>query len=280
MCAGDDRDKNLELCDRQVAAAASAGAEMVVLPENFAYLGHSEGDRMAAAELLDEREPGPILAALKRMATVHGVWLVGGGMAERIPEREVKDGIDPDKQAFNTCVVVAPGGALVSRYRKIHLFDADIPDGPSLRESSGTVAGHEIGVCETPLARLGLTVCYDLRFPEIYRALCVHEGAELVVVPSAFTARTGAAHWHVLLRARAIENQCFIVAAAQVGQHNERRNSYGHALIVDPWGTILAEVEDGEGLAIADIDLALIEQTRQRMPCHQHAVLLPPERPA
>ncbi|MEM9493476.1 MAG: carbon-nitrogen hydrolase family protein, partial [Myxococcota bacterium] len=165
-------------------------------------------------------------------------------------------------------------GEIAALYRKIHLFDIDIPGRAVLRESATTAPGSSLVSVETPLARIGLSVCYDLRFPELYRELTVRHGAQILVVPAAFTAYTGAAHWHTLLRSRAIENQCYVIAAGQFGRHNEKRESYGHSLVIDPWGEIVAEVAEGEGMAVAEVDLDHLEQTRQRMPCLDHQVLL------
>jgi predicted amidohydrolase len=288
MCATGDLAANLAVCKRRAAEAADRGAALLVLPENFAFLGHQEGDRLAVAERLDPAVPGPILSALVDMATRHDLWIIGGGMPEAIaPEDSTADpgpaspgaspGVAPTTgKTYNTCVVVDPRGALVASYRKIHLFDVDLPGRAVLRESSRVAPGRVPVVCDTPLGRIGLTICYDLRFPELYRELVVQRGAQIVVVPSAFTVPTGTAHWHVLLRSRAIENQCYVVAAAQTGQHNEKRASYGHTLIIDPWGTILDEIPVDEGLAMAEIDLDLLDETRQRMPCLQHQVLVRP----
>lgn len=274
MCAGGDLAANLETCSRLVAEAAARGAALVVLPENFAFLGRTETDRLAVAEVLDPEAPGPILAALADLAARHRVWLVGGGMPEAIPAGRPASQPGAPARTYNTCVTLDPDGRLVARYRKIHLFDVDIPGRAVLRESRGTAPGRAPVVFDMPAARIGLSVCYDLRFPELYRALVVGRGAQVVLVPAAFTAHTGAAHWHVLLRSRAIENQCYVVAAAQTGQHNDRRASYGHSMIVDPWGTIQDELAGGEGLVVADIDLDLLAETRQRMPCLDHQVLL------
>lgn len=274
MCAGSDLAANLALCRRHAAEAADAGAALLVLPENFAFLGATERDRLAVAEPLDPAAPGPILTALADMAARHRLWIAGGGMPEAIPaEARAGDPALADK-TYNTCVVVDPNGALAARYRKLHLFDVELPDRAVLRESSSTAPGDRPVVCPTPLARLGLSICYDLRFPELYRELVVRGGAEVLLVPAAFTVPTGAAHWHVLLRSRAIENQCYVVAAAQAGQHNQRRESYGHTLIVDPWGTVVGERAEGEGLVVAEIDLDLVDETRRRMPCLAHQVLL------
>jgi predicted amidohydrolase len=279
MCATNDLAANLAVCKRRAAEAADRGAALLVLPENFAFLGRQEGERLAVAERLDPAAPGPILSALADMATRHGMWIIGGGMPEAIDlEDTTGPGANPNiiPKTYNTCAVVDPRGALVATYRKIHLFDIDLPGRAVLRESASVAPGRVPVVCETPLARIGLSICYDVRFPELYRELVAVRGAQVVVVPAAFTVPTGAAHWHVLLRSRAIENQCYVVAAAQAGQHNEKRASYGHTLIVDPWGTILAEIPADEGLAMAEIDLAVVDETRQRMPCLQHQVMVRP----
>ncbi len=269
LTSTEDREKNLETCRRLAAEAAERGASLFALPECYGFLPASERNRFAIAEVLDHHQPGPILDATLEMAREHRMWIVGGGIAEVLPEQEGGE----ITKTYNTCVVASPSGEIAARYRKIHLFDIDIPGKAQLRESDTTEAGREIVSLTTPLGKLGLTICYDLRFPELYRALAFDDAAEILLVPSAFTAHTGAAHWHTLLRARAIENQCFVVAPAQAGRHNERRQSYGHSLVVDPWGEVLAEKGDGAGLAVAEIDLERLRDVRRRMPCHAHRVL-------
>jgi nitrilase len=279
LCSTDDVDANLATCRALVAEAAASGAKLCILPECFAFLGRREEQKLAIAEVIDGAAPGPILAATMAMAREHGVWLIGGGMPERpSTPRPASQGASPgtsgaveaeQEKVFNAAVVIDAGGRLVATYRKIHLFDVDIPGGAQLRESDSTLGGAEPLVVDTPWARIGVTICYDLRFPELYRALAA-QGAEVVVVPSAFTAHTGAAHWHVLLRARAIENQVYVVAPAQAGRHNDRRQSYGHSLIIDPWGTVLADLASGPGVAAADLDRELLQKTRTQMPCLQH----------
>ncbi|MEP6864239.1 MAG: carbon-nitrogen hydrolase family protein [Deltaproteobacteria bacterium] len=254
---------NLEVCRRLVGEAAAGGAKLVVLPECFSFLGAREGDKMAAAEVLDGS--GPVMQLLGELCRDHGVWIIGGGTPETVE--------GDAKRAFNTCVVVDPTGRLVTRYRKIHLFDVDIPGGATLRESDGTVAGDDLEVVDIEGVPVGLSICYDLRFPELYRRLTQDLGAQVVVIPAAFTAHTGAAHWHVLMRARAIENQVWIVAAAQWGKHNEKRESYGHSLIVDPWGTIVAERAEGDGVIAQTLDGETVAKRRAQMPCGRHAVL-------
>jgi predicted amidohydrolase len=259
----DDVGANLATCATLVGEAAQGGAKLVVLPECFAFLGSREGDKLAVAEPLPAG--GKILAALRELATRHGVWIVGGGMPESVPG-------DP-KRTYNTAAVIDPRGELIAAYRKIHLFDVDIPGGATLRESDATAPGDELVVVEIEGAAVGLSICYDVRFPELYRRLVVDSGAEVLLVPAAFTAHTGAAHWHLLLRARAVEDQAWVVAAAQWGKHNEKRESFGHSLVVDPWGTVAAEKAEGDGVVFADLDGATIAKRRTQMPCLDHAVL-------
>ncbi len=271
MRSTDDLAGNLGVARELAGQAAGEGAKLVVLPECFAFLGSREGDKLAAAETLPS--DGPISTALRDIATRHGVWVVGGGAPERISHPASPDGGD-DKRTYNTAVVVAPDGNFVARYRKIHLFDVDIPGGAVLRESDSTARGDAPVVVTIGGAIVGLSICYDVRFPELYRTLVAKHGAQVILVPAAFTAHTGAAHWHLLLRARAVEDQAWVVAAAQAGKHNDKRESYGHSLIVDPWGTVVAERETGEGFVIADLDEATVAKRRTQMPCLEHAVLL------
>jgi len=206
-----------------------------------------------------------VLATLRELATRHGVWIVGGGTPEQVPG-------DP-RRTYNTALVIDPRGALATRYRKIHLFDVDIPGGAVLRESDSTARGNELVAAEIAGAPVGVTICYDVRFPELYRRLVKDMGAEILLVPAAFTAHTGAAHWHLLLRARAVEDQAWVVAAAQWGRHSDKRESYGHSAIVDPWGTVVGERAEGDGVVVATLDGEAVARCRTRMPCLQHAVL-------
>jgi deaminated glutathione amidase len=265
MCSSDDLGANLARTRELAAEAAARGAHLVVLPECFAFLGRREGDKLAVAETLDPARPGPILEALIEVATGHRVWVIGGGLPERVPGDE--------RRAYNTAAVVAPDGALAACYRKIHLFDVDIPGGAVLRESDGTAAGDALQTVAIGERRVGLSICYDVRFPELYRALACDQGADVLTVPAAFTAHTGRAHWHVLLRARAIENQAWVVAAAQHGRHNDKRESFGHSLVIDPWGTVVAELAEGDGVIVAPLDGEAVATTRRQMPCRDHAVL-------
>ena len=266
MTSTEDVDRNLTMAAELVRQAAADGAQLVGLPENFAFLGTDRDHRLAIAETLEPAPadsppfPGPILGSMLRLARAARVHLLLGGFPER--------GADPS-QIRNTAVLLGPGGEIEARYRKIHLFDVDLPGGARFRESEAIEAGREVVVAPFPWGGLGLSICYDLRFPELYRQQSA-SGARVLTVPSAFTAETGKDHWHVLLRARAIENQAFVVAPAQFGLHGGQRRSYGHALIVDPWGTILAECGDHPGVAVADLDFAYQDEVRARLPCLSH----------
>lgn len=250
--------ENLERVDQLVARARQAGASLVVLPENFAYMGNEAGKR-ALAERLGDRE-APIQAALRRLAAREHVALIAGGFPERSGDVD---------RPYNTSACFDPEGELVASYRKIHLFDADLRSHGSLCESANTTPGKELVVAPLLGVSVGLSICYDVRFPELYRALVDH-GAELLTVPAAFTLYTGKDHWHPLLRARAIESQCYVVAPAQWGKHPEGRATFGHSLIVDPWGTVIAEASDTIGMAVADVDLAFLREVRARVPSLAH----------
>lgn len=251
--------KNLESCRRLVARAATRGAELVVLPENFAFFG-PETDKRPLAEALAD---GPISSALRAMAREHRVCVVGGGFPERSGDVE---------RPHNTLLVVGPDGNDLATYRKIHLFDVELGSGGSYAESDATSAGSSVVVVEVGGFKLGLSICYDLRFPELYRALS-EQGAEVLLVPAAFTLHTGKDHWHVLLRARAIEAQAFVVAAGQQGAHYGGRQTYGHSLVCDPWGTVIAEASDGEGVVCATLERARLESVRHSLPSLRHRKL-------
>jgi predicted amidohydrolase len=255
MTSTADRARNLATSIRLLNEAAGLGARLVGLPENFAFMGRDE-DRIANAETLE----GPTLAAIRDVARARKVWVLAGSVAEDVGQ--------PGKTA-NTSVLVADDGAIAAVYRKIHLFDVSIPDGARYAESETVVPGDRAVVAATPLGRIGLTVCYDLRFPELYRQLS-GQGAEVVFVPAAFTLFTGKDHWEVLLRARAIENLCYVVAPAQVGRHSANRLTYGNAMVVDPWGTVLARCPDGEGVCLARFDRSRMERARRELPALSH----------
>ena len=246
---------NLESAERLVAEAATRGATFVALPENFAFL-KTEGEPIPEAQDLD----GPWVQQMAALARRHALTLLLGSIPERIPG---------EKRVFNTSVVLDPEGRVLGSYRKIHLFDVLLPQHAPLEESRSVAPGDQPVVVATAAGALGLSICYDLRFPELYRSL-VSAGAQVLAVPSAFTERTGKDHWEVLLRARAIENLAYVVAPAQVGHHAPGRASHGHAMIVDPWGGILAQVVGGEGIAVAELDFARQARLRSELPALSH----------
>jgi predicted amidohydrolase len=255
-------EENLTKVSAFVGEAAKRGAQLVLLPENFAYFGDEEGKR-ALAEPLEASAPGewgPIGRRLAELSRKHGVFVLGGGMPERSGDAD---------RPFNTCAVFAPDGSLAGKYRKIHLFDVDLPDGSRYRESVASSAGDAPVLVDAAGLRVGLSICYDLRFPELYRAHAA-AGAELLVVPAAFTLATGKDHWHVLLRARAIESQSYVMAAAQWGKHPRGRQTYGKSLIIDPWGEVIAQASEGEGVVSALVDRRYLAQVRASLPCLQH----------
>ena len=252
---------NLASCSKLVAEAAHKGCKIVFLPECFAFIGAAAGEAQAVAEPLD----GPTIGQYRELARRHDVWLSLGGFQER--------SADPSEQRiYNTHVVVDSAGAIRATYRKIHLFDVPMT---GLMESRQALPG-DLGLiaCDSPCGRLGVTICYDMRFPELYQKLRFAHGASVLLMPSAFAMKTGEAHWETLLRCRAIETQCYVVAAAQAGLHNtegNQRRSWGHALAIDPWGKVVASHgAEGEGVAVFEVDAELIEQTRQNMPMHAH----------
>ena len=251
MSSRDDKAANLETAERLVARAAAGGADVIVLPEKWNAIGSSE-TLWAAAENLDD---GESVAAMTTWARHYGVTLVGGSITERREGRE---------KLSNTSVVLDPSGAVVGVYRKIHLFDVEV-GGHVYRESEAEEPGEEPVVVAAEDWLVGLSVCYDIRFPELYRILAL-EGAELVTVPAHFTLYTGKDHWHVLLRARAIENQCYVAAAAQIGETRPGKPSYGRSLVADPWGLVLAQAPDEETVVAVEIDRARLDDVRRRLP--------------
>lgn len=240
-----------------VGRAADEGAEMLFTPE---MSGLVDADRERAAGSLRREGDDAVLAAVRGAAKASGIWVHLGSLALRG---------DSGKLA-NRAFVIDPSGAIAGRYDKMHLFDVDLPTGESWRESAAYEAGDEAVVVRgTPIGTLGLTICYDLRFPAIFERLS-EAGAEVIAVPAAFTVPTGKAHWHVLLRARAIEAGLFVVAAAQSGRHDDGRETFGHSLVVDPWGEVMVDGGEGEKLLFADIDLARIAEVRSRIPVLRH----------
>lgn len=251
-----DLARNLECARELVSDAASRGARLVLLPENFAFL-RREGEPIPCAQSLD----GEVVAALAAWAKQLGIWIHGGSL----PEQRA------DARVHNTSVVVDPEGRLRAVYRKIHLFDVDLSaaGGGRFRESDRVAPGAEVVLADTPFGGLGLSVCYDLRFPELFRELS-KRGARFLAVPAAFAPETGKDHWEVLLRARAIENQAFVFAPAQCGRHSETRASYGRSLIVDPWGLVLAQAGDRPCAILADCDLDAQDRLRADLPALAH----------
>lgn len=249
---------NLARVEDIVREAKLAGAELVVLPEAFSFLG----DEQSKAALAEDLEgDGPVCVSMRELCRNYGIHLVAGGILERSP--------DP-KRPFNTSAVFDPEGQLLARYRKMHLFDVELDDGTRWHESRGTHPGSEPTLADLGDYRLGLSICYDLRFAEMFAWYRKH-GANIITVPAAFTRTTGRAHWHVLLRARAIETQCWVVAAAQEGEHPFGRQTYGHAMIVDPWGEVVAErTESGPGFVICDLGLDRVASARKQIPVEAH----------
>jgi predicted amidohydrolase len=260
MVSQDDVLTNLRLARRMLERAAQGGARLVVLPENFAAMGRRDLAAIGRAEALGE---GPILPWLKQAARDLSLWIVAGTLP--LPPDD-----DAEDKPRACSLLIDEDGERAARYDKLHLFDVDVSDNRGrYRESDDFAHGQRIVVADTPVGRLGLTVCYDLRFPELYSALR-EAGAELISAPSAFTAVTGAAHWQVLIRARAIETQCYVLAAGQGGEHPGPRQTFGHSAIIDPWGVVLAEQEQGEAALLASRDAAEQAAMRQRMPVQQH----------
>ena len=256
-------ERNLDAARRLIAEAAGAGAQLVALPEYVCLMGRTERDKLAIAEAPGD---GPIQAMLSNAAREHGVWLIGGTLPIA-----TADPVDPDRVLNSNCVY-APDGLLAARYDKIHLFRFDngrerYDEGIAIR-AGATPAAFQAGAL-----RVGLSVCYDLRFPELYRALVFTEGqppCDLLSVPAAFTHTTGLAHWELLLRARAVENQCYVIAAAQGGLHENGRRTFGHSMVVDPWGKVLAVRAEGEGVVLAEIEAARIAAVRAQLPALEH----------
>ncbi|RMF97109.1 MAG: carbon-nitrogen hydrolase family protein [Gammaproteobacteria bacterium] len=258
MTSGEDRERNLRDARALVREAAAAGARLAVLPENFALMSADERRRWRAAE---PDGHGPIQDALADMAAASGVWLVGGSLPIAAAQ---------NRPPASACCVYDPGGRRRARYDKIHLFDVDVPgSGERYRESATTTPGELPVALDTPWGRLGLAVCYDLRFPELFRQLS-EQGAEIFAVPAAFTRATGRAHWDVLLRARAIENLAHVIAAAQAGTHPGGRRTWGHTAIVEPWGEIVAQRASAPGVVLAELDPQRTRRLREQFPALQH----------
>ena len=253
-------ERNCEAAQRLIGEAAQRGAVLVALPEYFCLMGRSDRDKLAVAEAPGM---GPIQQMLAQAAREHGVWLIGGTLPIRCD--------DPGRVLNSNCVY-APDGTLVARYDKIHLFRYD--NGRERYDEGGTIrAGSTPTSFQAGAFRVGLSVCYDLRFPELYRAL-MQPPCDLLSVPAAFTYPTGLAHWELLLRARAVENQCYVIAAAQGGTHENGRRTFGHSMVVDPWGEVIAVQPEGEGVVLAELDAARIAAVRTQLPALEHRRVL------
>jgi predicted amidohydrolase len=260
MTSGPNLSKNFTIAEELIDLAIHRGADLVCLPENFPFMGEETEKLTRAKELAEESEK-----FLKKMANKYQVTILGGGFP--VPTNNGK--------VYNVAALIDASGIEVARYEKVHLFDVNLPDGNTYRESNTIVAGEKLPPIykSKELGNLGLSVCYDVRFPELYRHLS-QMGAEVLFVPAAFTAYTGKDHWEVLLRARAIENTCYVIAPAQTGVNYGRRQTHGHAMIIDPWGIVLADTGEEPGVAIAEINPSHLEQVRTQMPSLQHRVFV------
>ncbi|MBY0621674.1 carbon-nitrogen hydrolase family protein [Sphingomonas ursincola] len=254
MTAGIDPADNARTLVQAVRDAKAGGAEMLFTPEMSNLI---DRNRARAADTIRSEGEDPVLAEVRTAAAEHGLWVHLGSLAVQ--------GDAPDAKWRNRAFVIAPDGSIAARYDKIHLFDVDLASGESWRESAVYEGGEQAVAVRLPEAVLGLSICYDIRFSAVFAALS-RAGADIIAVPAAFTVPTGQAHWHVLLRARAIENACFVVAAAQTGDHADGRSTYGHSLVIDPWGEILLDMGDAPGLGFAELDLARIADVRARVP--------------
>eukprot|EP00747_Dinoflagellata_sp_TGD_P088265 gnl/TRDRNA2_/TRDRNA2_163935_c0_seq17.p1 gnl/TRDRNA2_/TRDRNA2_163935_c0~~gnl/TRDRNA2_/TRDRNA2_163935_c0_seq17.p1 ORF type:complete len:476 (+),score=60.45 gnl/TRDRNA2_/TRDRNA2_163935_c0_seq17:110-1537(+) len=258
MCARNDKAVNFDVCQRYVDEAVALGCQLVSLPECFSFIGAKAGEAQAAAEPLT----GPTMQRYCDLAKARGVWLSLGGFQEKPSEDPTGEG-----KILNAHVIINASGEIVSTYRKIHLFDVPFT---GFMESEQSIPGKDVVTCDSPVGKLGVTICYDLRFPELFQNLRFTHGCDVMLIPSAFMMKTGEAHWETLLRARAIETQSYVIAAAQAGQHNEdgnKRTSWGHSLAVNPWGKVVAEMDGLEcGVRVVEIDRELIAKTRREMP--------------
>ncbi|MGN6653098.1 carbon-nitrogen hydrolase family protein [Trinickia sp.] len=260
MVSTPERERNLADAERLIAQAAAEGAQLVLLPEYFCFMGYKDADKLGVREPYGD---GPIQRFLADSARRHGVWVIGGTLP-----LAVADPLDAER-VLNTTLVFDPTGAEAARYDKIHLFNFE-KGTESFDEARTIRPGSDVRTFDAPFGRVGLSVCYDLRFPELYRRM---GDCALIVVPSAFTYTTGRAHWEMLLRARAVENQCYVLAAAQGGTHENGRRTWGHSMLIDPWGEIVAVLDEGPGVVAGDIDRTRIEEVRRSLPAWRHRVL-------
>lgn len=259
MVSSADVADNLHQVEQLMFQARDAQADLVLLPENFAFMGLHDTDKLHIGEVYGQ---GSIQHKISQLAKLLGLWVIAGTIPLKSTGSKVRA----------SCLVFDEQGKCAARYDKIHLFDVHVSSDESYQESSSIESGEDLVLIDTPIGKIGLTICYDLRFPELYQQL-MFQGAQLFTIPSAFTAATGIAHWEVLLRARAIENLCYVLAANQGGIHENGRTTYGHSMIVDSWGNVLSHKKTGSGIVIADIDLKSQQQLRQKFPCLDHHVL-------
>jgi predicted amidohydrolase len=255
--------ENVEASRALIRAAHAEGAQLITLPE-IVNLCQLKSELALAAANPEDAEPS--LAAYRELAASLGVWILAGSLVIKLPD---------DDRLANRSYLIDDGGNIVARYDKIHMFDVNLANGEMFRESQTYRPGGQAVLAATPWGTLGMTVCYDVRFPYLYRALA-HAGARMIAVPSSFTRRTGQAHWHILLRARAIETECFVIAPAQCGDHEDGRKTYGHSLVVSPWGEVLADGGETPGIVTADLDFAAVDKARSMVPSLTHDREIPP----
>ncbi len=260
MCSNDNPEKNFDECEKLIADAHEEKARLVALPENFAFLGSTVDDSLNFCQPLNSI----LFNKYKSLAKKYTIWISYGGFQEQIP--------GDTKHCYNSHVLVNPAGEIAAIYRKIHLFSVNLPGQIQLDESEHTRAGATVTCAQTELGVAGLAICYDLRFAELFITLR-QLGAEFILLPAAFTFETGCAHWEILLRARAIETQCYVIAAAQYGRHNPNRKSYGHALIVDPWGNVIAQASDTSQIITATLSHKILSHVRSAIPIAAHRIL-------
>ncbi|MEH6624850.1 MAG: carbon-nitrogen hydrolase family protein [Motiliproteus sp.] len=258
MVSGEQWQSNLDAAASLIAKAAASGAKLALLPENFAVFNSAQLCQRGALETSPE---GPIRGFLSEQARLNDIWLIGGSVPVMAASGD---------RVRAACFVLDNEGKEQARYDKLHLFDVDVADQQAAyRESQQIEPGQQVVVVDTPVGRLGLSICYDLRFPLLYQAM-LEQGAEIISVPAAFTKVTGEAHWELLLRARATETQSYLLAANQGGRHSESRETYGHSMIIDPWGKVMTSLDAGPGVASAELDLQWLREVRRKMPVYQH----------
>lgn len=263
MTSTDDVSENLLAAQDLIRQAVEQGAKLIILPEYFALMGLDQVDKVKQREVLGQ---GAIQDFISAQAAEHSVWIVGGTIPIVVPE-------DPNK-VYSCCMVFNDLGERVAQYNKTHLFDVQLPaTQESYTESSTVEPGNEVVVVQTPFGKLGLAVCYDVRFPEMFRLMLEH-GVEIIALPTAFTYTTGSAHWDVLVRARAIENLAYVLAACQTGVHTNKRKTYGHSMIVNPWGEVQVCLPENPGVILAEINLAFLQQIRQDFPALEHRKIM------